>query len=448
MTLKVQIVPTIQNLRLSGGRGEVAFTVTNASGKGFRGKVSVDPADSAQAGWFTIKGPAERVLSADGVEQVTIAVQAPPDASAGTYQFSIRLVSESNPDEDWVQSQSISFTVESAEKKPFPWWILIAAGAALVVIGVVLAIVLSGGKPGLGEPCAAECKAEFVCAPPGQPNAVCMSAIGGVCEGDKDCLGGSCSAGICALPGLGKACTTECAAELTCSNNICRGNIGHSCSNTEQCVTYCDPDQKKCTAGPGFGLACDPANPVCAVGLTCANQLCRKNIEAACTGDDECATGTCFQAKCSQLHTSCASTPCASTQSCENGFCRLKNSQACTDAFDCASGFCNEENKCANQPQCNLPSDCTKNPANAVCLDNKCYLKKNAMCLNGAYPCEVGTCEAARKFRCSLAACTRSSCPKNMLCSNTGRCVPNVRSSAQTTMGTSIGGATKFEKQK
>jgi len=125
------------------GQGEIAFTVSNASGRPLRGRVIVVPQDPSQKGWLTLAGDLERDFPVGGVQQFTVRVAAPPGSKEGQYTFRLDAFSVKNPDEDYAQGATVAFTVAKREKpKPFPWWILAVAALVLVVGGIVAWLVL------------------------------------------------------------------------------------------------------------------------------------------------------------------------------------------------------------------------------------------------------------------------------------------------------------------
>ena len=125
------------------GRGEIAFTVANASGRMLRGRAVVVPQDASQKAWLTLAGEAERDFPAGGVQQFTVQVAAPPGNKPASYTFRLDAFSVQNPDEDYAQGATVAFTVPAAKKpKPFPWWIVAVAAGVLIVAGVTTWLLL------------------------------------------------------------------------------------------------------------------------------------------------------------------------------------------------------------------------------------------------------------------------------------------------------------------
>jgi hypothetical protein len=129
-------------------QGVTSFTVFNASGRPIRGRARLVPGssslgqDAAPPGWLSLDGAAERDFGIAEAHQFVARISVPADAPAGSYPFRLDMVGVENPDEQYSQGPTVTFQVpEPAPKKPFPWWIL-AAVAAVLVIGGILAIVL------------------------------------------------------------------------------------------------------------------------------------------------------------------------------------------------------------------------------------------------------------------------------------------------------------------
>ena len=126
------------------GHGQIAFTVSNTSGRPLRGRAKLVPEDSTQKPWLAITGESERNFPAGGVQQFTVAVTVPPGAKEGRSVFRLDVVSVQNPDEDYAQGPAAAFTIAKQEKpKKFPWWIV--AAVVVVAIGVGLWLALRGG---------------------------------------------------------------------------------------------------------------------------------------------------------------------------------------------------------------------------------------------------------------------------------------------------------------
>jgi hypothetical protein len=119
------------------GRGEVTFTVTNSSKRALRGKIRVRPLGLSKVEWFNIAGETERNFSPNATQQVLVKVSVPPGTPAGKYQFRLDTVSLVNPDDDFTEGPTVDLEIKATEapKKTFPWWIIAAAAAGLILIG-------------------------------------------------------------------------------------------------------------------------------------------------------------------------------------------------------------------------------------------------------------------------------------------------------------------------
>ncbi|WP_342236491.1 PASTA domain-containing protein [Inquilinus sp. OTU3971] len=130
--------------------GAVTFTVTNKTGQGLSGRVTVEPQGEAKAEWFSVDGESERQFAAGGTHTFTVRIKAPPTAKAGTYSLKVRAVAINDPDNDFAESPVVVFDIAAppvaAPKKGLPWWIFAAIGGGVAVVaGVVVAIILFTG---------------------------------------------------------------------------------------------------------------------------------------------------------------------------------------------------------------------------------------------------------------------------------------------------------------
>ncbi len=139
------ITTAANSVPLDGNRtGRIVFTVSNTSVRAVRGRARIAPDGSTAATWFTLTGEAERDFSVNGTQQYAVQIAVPPTVAAGNYTVRLDMVGVDNPDEDFTQGPSVTFAVPEPlpVKKPFPWWI-IAVIAGIVIVGVILAVVLS-----------------------------------------------------------------------------------------------------------------------------------------------------------------------------------------------------------------------------------------------------------------------------------------------------------------
>lgn len=114
------------------GSGDIAFTVSNTSGKRVRCRVKVVPQNPAVKGWLTIAGEPEIDFPPGAAQQVKVSVAVPAGGAEGAYVFRLDAVSVERPDEDYTQGPAVSFPVfKQAKPKRFPWWIPVAAAVLL-----------------------------------------------------------------------------------------------------------------------------------------------------------------------------------------------------------------------------------------------------------------------------------------------------------------------------
>jgi hypothetical protein len=133
------------------GRGEVAFTVTNASTATDRAVLKVNPLDGAADRWFTVSEPM-RSVAAGASAVFPVAVAVPPDVATGTFGLQgVAYSADTDPSETSATSKRVSLTVGTAAPAPrkrLPWWVFAAIGAAVLLVVIVLAVLLLGGDDG------------------------------------------------------------------------------------------------------------------------------------------------------------------------------------------------------------------------------------------------------------------------------------------------------------
>ncbi|HEY9344177.1 MAG TPA: PASTA domain-containing protein [Inquilinus sp.] len=137
--------------------GAATFTVTNKTGQGLSGRVTIEPQGEAKAEWFSIDGESERQFTAGGTHTFTVRIKTPPTATAGSYTLKVRAVAVNDPDNDFAESPVVAFDIAAppvaAPKKKLPWWIFAAIGGGVAVVaGVVVAVILFTGGGGTKVP--------------------------------------------------------------------------------------------------------------------------------------------------------------------------------------------------------------------------------------------------------------------------------------------------------
>jgi hypothetical protein len=126
-------------------RGEIPFTVRNATGAPVRARGSVIPEDTAPRDWFAIQGEAERSFATNGVQQFTVEVAVPPGTPEGSHLFRLDVESVERPNQVFTHGPSIRLTVPASEPPPPP---PPPKGYVAAVIGSVAGGVV-GSLPGL-----------------------------------------------------------------------------------------------------------------------------------------------------------------------------------------------------------------------------------------------------------------------------------------------------------
>jgi hypothetical protein len=151
------ITTPVTSIALDDARkGEVTFTVSNATTASIRGESVVIPGGGALTEWFTVDRPV-RTYQRGQADQVSVAVAVPMDAPAGSYSIQLRtLLGGGVPEEDFDDGPAVSFEVPEPPapppppppKKPFPWWILAVIAAIVVAVIVIAGIVFVVTRPG------------------------------------------------------------------------------------------------------------------------------------------------------------------------------------------------------------------------------------------------------------------------------------------------------------
>jgi hypothetical protein len=140
----------------AGGSGAVAFTVSfgaapPAGTVPFSAHANLVPQNPAITPWLAIDGPPGRRFSPNSTEVYTVTVAVPANAAPGTPTFRLDMVGDENPDEQYTQGPTVALTVAVATrpKRRRPSWLwLIIAAVGVLIVGSVLAIVLTHGKGG------------------------------------------------------------------------------------------------------------------------------------------------------------------------------------------------------------------------------------------------------------------------------------------------------------
>ncbi|MEV0458701.1 PASTA domain-containing protein [Catellatospora methionotrophica] len=138
---------------------EVTFTITNQSRRTGRPGIDFHTGQDTDASWFSVEEYPRPKPGATA--PLVVKINVPQDAPAGRYEFQARLTPplalgaqrdaelSDAPEETSVLSRRVAVVVPAPptpEKKPFPWWIVVAAALAVLVIGVITWVVWPDGE--------------------------------------------------------------------------------------------------------------------------------------------------------------------------------------------------------------------------------------------------------------------------------------------------------------
>ncbi len=158
--------------------------------------------------------------------------------------------------------------------------------------------------PGVGEACTSTCANDAACF-----NGICAAPpTGQRCDPDGRCPEGFVCADrdyVCVPPALkGQECreSKECATGLFCENYqscVDRKGAGAACSDGTECQEdlWCSRDTYTCEPRTAQGAECRTYEDACAQGFYCDSSTCEvlKGPGAACSSDEVCASGVCYQ---------------------------------------------------------------------------------------------------------------------------------------------------------
>lgn len=120
----------------SSGAAHGTFTVTNTSAQTLKGRLLARAADPAPAAWFAVVGDSVRDFTPNTPAQIVVQLSVPQGSPPGSYSFRLDAVSQVDPDEDYTVGPSVAFEIKAPDKpkKPILPWILIVAGALVVLV--------------------------------------------------------------------------------------------------------------------------------------------------------------------------------------------------------------------------------------------------------------------------------------------------------------------------
>ncbi|MEO8391828.1 MAG: formylglycine-generating enzyme family protein [Chloroflexota bacterium] len=124
--------------------GVAAFTVKNITRRHIRASAKVTTQPPAGAAWVTVlpvegstEAPSVRDFPVDSTQQIQVKIAVPTNAPLGSYTLQMIVADDTNPDDNFVASPDVVFTVAKpppSNGKPFPLWIIPAVLIGIVVI--------------------------------------------------------------------------------------------------------------------------------------------------------------------------------------------------------------------------------------------------------------------------------------------------------------------------
>ena len=134
-----------------GGKATVVVTATNQLPRAVtaRAQKVVDPPTFDAL----VKPPPspQRTFSQKGATQdFPFSIEIPADAKAGSFTTRFDVVDVANPDDNFGQSSGLKVTIEVppppvVEKKKIPWWVWVAIGVGVLILGIVIWIATHQG---------------------------------------------------------------------------------------------------------------------------------------------------------------------------------------------------------------------------------------------------------------------------------------------------------------
>lgn len=146
----------IEGKAVSGG--SVSLTVSNTTARSLVGTLSVQPEAMAGSGWVRITGassthPAmcEIECAAHSSQAVRLEVAVPAGTLPGWKIVSLRITTETDPDNDFSDSPGIAFEIEAPAHRVdaprrFPSWIPAVAASVILAIGLAIWWLLPGAR--------------------------------------------------------------------------------------------------------------------------------------------------------------------------------------------------------------------------------------------------------------------------------------------------------------
>src|SRR5215471_4795250 len=130
------ITVSSNTVQVQEGGGVSTVTVTNTSNRALKARAEIVPAKPEAKSWLSIARNPERAFAPGAVEQFVVQLKVPAGTAQGEHSFQVRVADVADPNERVTIGPAVGFKVEGtpAPSRPFPLWIFVAIGLALVLI--------------------------------------------------------------------------------------------------------------------------------------------------------------------------------------------------------------------------------------------------------------------------------------------------------------------------
>jgi beta-lactam-binding protein with PASTA domain len=127
------------------GHGKVPFTITNETDRAIKSKLLIRPDNPEDASMMQVEGGPERNFRPKDTQNINVLIAAPKSAGAGQRKFFLKAVDVEAPDDNYEDSQSVTFNyVVPQNGRKIPWALIIIIAVVVIGGGIFAWRVISG----------------------------------------------------------------------------------------------------------------------------------------------------------------------------------------------------------------------------------------------------------------------------------------------------------------